>query len=203
MIPFARYISIHKTKWGPLQRIVVPIARFTKHPKTKYRLHNCLLLRLTVMIKKREWDLLSIKLRAHEELSAVREGKGLLLHLAPCFHAPLSIISQLTHGINNSASHRDAEGRLPLHVAISKVSQLSVISHVLMLNPRACTSVDNKGSTPLHICFDENVMHAFKPSQFRELVGALIQNSPESLTIEDRRSRCQIERAILSDALST
>eukprot|EP00984_Skeletonema_dohrnii_P038352 scaffold41488_cov244-Skeletonema_dohrnii-CCMP3373.AAC.2 len=110
---------------------------------------------LADMIKKRDWDLLSIELRAREEL---REGKGLLLHLALRFDAPLSIISQLTHGIHNSASHRDAEGRLPLHVAISKISQLSVISHVLMLNPRACTSVDNQGSTPLHICFDENVM---------------------------------------------
>jgi|SaaInl74LU_5_DNA_1037368.scaffolds.fasta_scaffold01942_3 hypothetical protein len=158
---------------------------------------------LADVIKKRDWDLLSIelKLRAHEELR-VREGKGLLLllHLALRFDAPLSIISQLTHGIHNSASHRDAEGRLPLHVAISKVSQLSVISHVLMLNPRACTSVDNQGSTPLHICFDENVMHAFKASQFRELVRTLVESSPESLAIEDRSSRCPIERAILSDA---
>jgi len=154
---------------------------------------------LADMIKKRDWDLLFIELRAQEELR-VREGKGLLLHLALRFDAPLSIISQLTHGINNSASHRDAEGRLPLHVAISKVSQLSVISHVLMLNPRACTSVDNQGSTPLHICFDENVMHAFKASQFRELVRTLVQSSPESLAIEDRSSICPIERAILSDA---
>jgi len=154
---------------------------------------------LADMIKKRDWDLLFIELRAQEELR-VREGKGLLLHLALRFDAPLSIISQLTHVINNSASHRDAEGRLPLHVAISKVSQLSVISHVLMLNPRACTSVDNQGSTPLHICFDENVMHAFKASQFRELVRTLVQSSPESLAIEDRSSICPIERAILSDA---
>ena len=57
---------------------------------------------LTVMIKKREWDLLSIELRANEELSVVREGKGLLLHFALCFHAPLFIISQLTHGLHTT-----------------------------------------------------------------------------------------------------
>eukprot|EP00984_Skeletonema_dohrnii_P003989 scaffold1363_cov117-Skeletonema_dohrnii-CCMP3373.AAC.11 len=147
---------------------------------------------LADMIKKRDWDLLSIELRSHEELS---ECKGLLLHLALRFEAPLSIISQLTHGIENSASHRDAEGRLPLHVAISNASKLSIISHVLMLNPGACTSVDDQGSTPLHMCFDENVMHSFKPSEFRKLVRTLVQISPESLLMEDRKNRCPIELA--------
>jgi len=152
---------------------------------------------LADLIKKRDWDLLSIELRTHEELS---EGKGLLLHIALRFEAPLSIISQLTHGMQNSASHRDAEGRLPLHVAISNASKLSIISHVLMLNPGACTSVDDQGSTPLHMCFDENVMHSFKPSEFRKLVRTLIQISPESLLMEDRKNRCPIELALSSEA---
>jgi len=69
-----------------------------------------------------------------------------------------------------------------------------------MLNPRACTSLDDQGNTPLHICFDENVMNAFKPSQFRELVRTLIQNSPESLMMEDKDGRCPIEQAISSEA---
>ena len=43
-------------------------------------------------------------------------------------------------------------------------------------------------------------MHAFKPSQFRELIKLLIQNSPDSLMIEDRDGRCPIEKAILIEA---
>ena len=157
-----------------------------------------LLSKLVGLIKKRDWDLLSIDLRAREELRD--KYKGILLHIALRFDAPLSTISQITHDTHTSANHRDDQGRLPLHVAIGKVSQLSIISHLLTLNPSACTSVDDQGSTPLHTCFEENIMHAFKPSQFRELVRLLIQNSPESLVIEDRGSRCPIERAILSDA---
>eukprot|EP00986_Skeletonema_menzelii_P009844 scaffold4589_cov79-Skeletonema_menzelii.AAC.18 len=157
------------------------------------------LYRLAGMIKKRDWDLLSIelKVKAHEEL---KEGSGLLLHLELRFDAPLLIVSQLTHGIPTGAGYLDGKSRLPLHVAIRKISHLSIISHVLMLNPRACTSVDDQGSTPLHTCFDEKVMHAFKPSQFREVVRLLVSNSPESLEIEDRNSQCPIELALLSDA---
>lgn len=156
-----------------------------------------LLHKLANLIKKRDWDQLSDDLRAHEEL---REYKGLLLHLALRFDAPLSLISQLTHDAHTSVNHRDDEGRLPLHVAISKVSQLSIISHLLTLNPGACTSVDDQGSTPLHTCYDKKVMHAFKPSQFRQLIGLLVQNSPDSLMIEDRDGRCPIEKAILIEA---
>ncbi len=158
-----------------------------------------LLSKLAGLIKKRDWDLLSIDLRARQ--GGLRdEYKGILLHIALRFDAPLSTISQITHDTHTSANHRDDQGRLPLHVAIGKVSHMSIISHLLALNPSACTSVDDQGSTPLHTCFEENIMHAFKPSQFRELVRLLIQNSPESLVIEDRGSRCPIERAILSDA---
>ncbi len=162
---------------------------------------NALLSKLAGLIKKRDWDLLSIDLRARRE-ELRDEYKGKLLHIALRFDALLFIISQITHDTHASANHRDDQGRLPLHVAIRKVSQLSIISHLLALNPRACTSVDDQGSTPLHTCFEENVMHAFKPpSQFRELVRLLIQNSPESLVIEDKQgSRCPIEQAILSDA---
>ena len=74
------------------------------------------------------------------------------------------------------------------------------MSHLLTLNPAACTSVDDQGSTPLHTCFDKKVMHAFKPSHFRELIRLLIQNSPDSLMIEDRDGRCSIEKAILIEA---
>ena len=153
--------------------------------------------RLAGMIKKRDWGLLSIELKAHEES---KEGRGLLLHVALRSDAPLSIVSQLTHDMHISASQQDEKGRLPLHVAIRKISHLSIISHVLMLNPRACTSVDDQGSTPLHTCFDEKVMHAFKPSQFRKVVRLLVSNSPESLVVEDQNSRCPIEVALLSDA---
>ncbi len=157
--------------------------------------------KLAGMIKERDWDVLVTELRAHEseELSEGVE-KGLLLHLALRFDAPLHIITELTHDADTSASHRDAKGRLPLHVSIRNVSQLSIVSHVLMLNPEACTSLDDQGSIPLHFCFDENVMNAFKPSQFRELIRTLIQNSPESLMMEDRDGRCPLELAILSDA---
>ena len=159
-----------------------------------------LLHKLANLIKKRDWDQLSTDLSlrgAHEEL---REYKGLLLHLALRFDAPLSLISQLTYDTHTCVNHRDDQGRLPLHVAISKVSQLSIMSHLLTLNPAACTSVDDQGSTPLHTCFDKKVMHAFKPSQFRELIRLLIQNSPDSLMIEDRDGRCSIEKAILIEA---
>ncbi len=66
--------------------------------------------------------------------------------------------------------------------------------------------LDDQGSTLLSIDIDEdvNVMNTFKllgfQCRFRELVRTLIQNSPESLVMEDKVGRCPIELAISSDA---
>jgi len=139
----------------------------------------------------------TLRAAARKDLS---EDKGSLLHLALHFDAPFSIISQITNGINALVHLRDAKGRRPLHVAISKVAQLSVISHLLMLNPTACSSMDDQGKVPLHVCFDKNVLRDFKPSQLKELVSTLIQTSTDALIMEDHSRRCPLELAIISEA---
>jgi len=149
------------------------------------------------LINNREWDLLSKELTPE----TLRVDSGSLLHLALHFHAPSSIIYQITNGIQPSVSYRDAKGRLPLHVAVSKGgARPSIISHLVKLSPKACTSKDNQGKTPLHRCFDDKVLHALKPSQLRDLVGTLVQTSEDALIMEDQNRRCPIELAIRSQA---
>ena len=156
---------------------------------------------LTHMIKNQEWDLVSNALTPDNLQSAqddLGDGNGSLLHLALKYDAPSSIISQITDGISMSVSHPDAEGRLPLHVAIRK-ARASVISHLLALNPKACTSSDCQGETPLHSCFDENVKRKLR-HRFSGIVRTLVHTSPEPLLMEDKEDRCPIEVAILSGA---
>mmetsp|Transcript_17850 Transcript_17850/g.27115 ORF Transcript_17850/g.27115 Transcript_17850/m.27115 type:complete len:331 (+) Transcript_17850:74-1066(+) len=162
--------------------------------------------KLLNMIKNREWDLLSsaltpetLRAAAEEDDLNLSENVGSLLHFALRFDAPSSIIYQITHGMHSSMLHRDAKDRLPLHIAVSK-ARPSIISHLLSLNPIACTCKDSKGKLPLHRCFDNKVVQAFKPQQFTRIVEMLVQTSPETIMIEDHKKRCPIELAILSTA---
>ena len=140
--------------------------------------------KLLTMIKNREWDLLSNALtpetlRAAAQEDDLSENVGSLLHFALHFDAPSSIIYQITHGMHSSMLHRDAKDRLPLHIAVSK-ARPSIISHLLSLNPIACTCKDSKGKLPLHRCFDNKVVQAFKPHQFTRIVQTLVETSRDT-----------------------
>ena len=102
---------------------------------------------------------------------------------------PIALVCALIQLKPNIVTHRNEEGRYPVHCALMCRCSLEIVELLTNAFPDALTEKDENGQTPLHVaCLYGNISF--------QIINLLCNASPDSLVIEDGNGATPMEVSI-------
>ena len=154
-----------------------------------------------VLQKQRTFRQISRKISKHTDFNGLT-----LLHACARYSPPIHIVAKMIEFYPDLTRARDCLGRTPLHIAAANGASPSLVELLVSSNPSACDIQDEDGRTPLHFASDSSCeLFDTDTNESRGLpshgvIRALLSNSLQVVTLEDKDGISALEYAVISNA---